>query len=330
MTLDLKDFARSVEVRVPASTSNLGSGFDCCGLALNLYLTVRASINPCGVPCIVETFDERDSNIIPRDQENLIYKAMRLVAEREGFELPPVRLEIENEIPFASGLGSSGAAIVAGLSLFSELMEQELSVEKLLRYATELEGHADNVAAALLGSLVINCTKEDGEVLGVKCPWPRDIKVIAVSPQFQVVTKFARSILPDSVSRRDLVYNLQRVALFGAAFLNGDYELLWEAMKDQVHQPLRAQLVPGLREALDTTKMTGLLGIALSGSGPTVVALATTNFEEIGQRIASAFHERQLATTIRILEVETEGVKTKMGPRIELAKSGAGVNQPHF
>src|ERR1051325_10186698 len=134
MTLDLKDFARSVEVRVPASTSNLGSGFDCCGLALNLYLTVRASINPCGVPCIVETFDERDSNIIPRDQENLIYKAMRLVAEREGFQLPPVRLAIEDEIPFASALGRSGAAIVARLSLFSELMEQELSVEKLLRY----------------------------------------------------------------------------------------------------------------------------------------------------------------------------------------------------
>jgi homoserine kinase len=101
-------------------------------------------------------------------------------------------------------------------------------------------------------------------------------------------------------------------------------------MKDRVHQPLRAQLVPGLREALDTPKMTGLLGIALSGSGPTVVALATTNFEEIGQRIASAFHEHQLATTIRILEIETEGVKTRTGPRIELVKTGSGVTQPHF
>jgi homoserine kinase len=184
-----------VEVRVPASTSNLGSGFDCCGLALNLYLTVRAFVDTdLREPCFIETVGQSETGA-SRDQQNLIYRAMRHVAERERLTLPPVYLSVHNDIPFASGLGSSGAAIVAGITLCSLLCGHELSTAKTLRYATELEGHADNVAAALLGGFVINCIKDDGEVLAVKSPWPEDLKVVAISPPLFIGDKICPQYL---------------------------------------------------------------------------------------------------------------------------------------
>src|SRR5260370_22226488 len=165
---------RSVEVQVPASTSNLGSGFDCCGLALKLYLSVRGTVKTRSSR-LCEVYmagQENENGNAPRGRGNLIYRAMRLVAEREGIELPHLQLDVRNDIPFASGLGSSGAAIVAGISLCSTLFGLELTNENVLRYGTELEGHADNVAAALLGGLVINFIKEDGRVIPTKrfCP----------------------------------------------------------------------------------------------------------------------------------------------------------------
>ena len=308
------EVGRSVEVQVPASTSNLGSGFDCCGLALNLYLSVRATVQP-KFSRLCEVYmagQESENGNAPRGRGNLIYRAMRLVADREGIKLPPLRLDVRNDIPFASGLGSSGAAIVAGIALCSKLHGLELSREKIFRYGTELEGHADNVVAALLGGLVINCIKEDGNVMATKRSWPALIRLIAVTPHLFVETKHARQILASQVSRADAVYNLQRVALFGAALENQEYDLLWEAMQDRLHQKRRSQLVPGLAEALAVPRVAGLLGIALSGSGPTVVALATEHFGEIGDLIAEYFHKQNLETTVRSLEVDHLGLQTSI------------------
>ncbi|MGH9962326.1 MAG: homoserine kinase, partial [Pyrinomonadaceae bacterium] len=240
-------------------------------------------------------------------------RAMRFVAEREGLVLPPVRLAIRNDIPFASGLGSSGAAIVAGILISAALFGREISTDTILRYGTELEGHADNVAAALLGGLVINCIKQDGSVLAVTRRWPSDIKIIVVSPHFLVETKHARSILPETFSRSDVIHNMQRVALFAAALESHAYDLLWDAMQDRLHQALRATLVPGLSEALATRRLPGLFGIALSGSGPSVLALASDGFDEIGQVIANCFHKHYLKTTVRMLEVDDEGARTPVG-----------------
>ena len=308
---------RSVEVQVSASTSNLGSGFDCCGLALKLCLSVQATVKT-KYSRLCEVYmagQESGNGNAPRGRGNLIYTAMCLVAEREGIKLPPLRLDVHNDIPFASGLGSSGAAIVAGIALCSALFDLELSNERILRYGTELEGHADNVAAALLGGFVINCIKEDRTVIAAKRFWPAEIKIIAVTPHFSVETKHARNILPSKVSRTDAVYNLQRVALFGAALEKQDYDLLWEAMQDRLHQKRRSQLVPGLAEALAVPRVPGLLGIALSGSGPSVVALGTENIGEIGDLIAECFHKHKLETTVRLLEVDHLGLRTSMaGP----------------
>ena len=309
---DAQRRGRSVEVRVPASTSNLGAGFDCFGLALRLYLTVRAGVAPeTSDPCRVRTTGEGHDASLPTGGDNLIFRAMRLAAEREGLSLPRVRIAVRNEIPLGRGLGSSAAATVAGLTLCAALCERELSDETLLRYATELEGHADNVAASLLGGWVTTCVREDGEVLAVRRRWPAGIKIIVVSPHVPLETERARAALPREVSRADAVHNVQRAALFCAAIEGRADELLWEATRDRLHQPYRRQLVPGLAAALSTPRRPGLLGLALSGAGPSVVALASDNLEEIGEAVAGGFRESGVGATVRLIEVDEDGRRAR-------------------
>jgi homoserine kinase len=299
---------RSFSIRVPASTANLGPGFDCFGLALKLYLTVKARVIPESIAaCQVRNTGEGSDGALASSEENLILRSMRVAAEREGLILPPLDLDVNNELPLARGLGSSAAAIVAGITLAAAACDRELSAETVLRYATEMEGHADNVAAAYLGGLVITCAKPDGTVLAVKKSWPPELKVVVVSPEAFLKTADSRVLLPASVPREDAVFNLQRTALFVAALEAGDYGLLWEAMQDRLHQVHRQLLVPGLAEALATRARPGLVGIALSGSGPSVVALAHDHTADIGEAIAEQFRQRDVPAKVRVLEVDNEG-----------------------
>ena len=296
------------EVRVPASTSNLGPGFDCFGLALKLYLTVRATPRPdASEPCSVITTGPKENEALPRNATNLIYRAMSFATRREGLSLPPVELHVHNEIPLASGLGSSAAAIVAGIKLGGLIAGQEISDQKIQDYATEFEGHPDNVAASLHGGFVASCTCHDGAVVSAKFTWPTQIRVVVVSPHSQLPTHVARAALPRSVSRQDAVHNLQRSALFISAMAQQRYDILWEAMRDRLHQPQRESLVPGLREALALPRMPGLLGVALSGAGPSIVALVEDNDDAIGARVAMCFEARGIEATIRTLEVDNDG-----------------------
>lgn len=301
--------ARSFTVCVPASTSNLGAGFDSFSLALKLYLTVSAKVvaDP-RVRCLVTSNGEGStSGLLSPREDNLIFRAMSFAAQREGWTLPPVRLDVHNELPLGRGLGSSAAAIVAGLTLSSLICDRELSPETVLRYALEMEGHVDNVAAAYYGGWVISCVKPDGSVIAVKRPWPADLKVIVVSPEALLKTSETRSALPATVERDAAVHNLQRVALFGAAVEAGAYDLMWDAMQDRMHQPFRQSLVPGLAEALATKRQPGLVGVALSGSGPSVIALALDHSPEIGETIANSFRSRGMPATVRLLAVDREG-----------------------
>lgn len=306
---DVKPSERSFSVRVPASTANLGAGFDCIGLALKLYLTARARVVPgaseaCRLRLVGEGAEE-----LPGNEDNLIFRAMRFTAEREGWSLPPLELDVNNELPLARGLGSSATAIVAGIRLASLVGDRELSAETVLRYAVEMEGHADNVAAAYLGGLVVSCVKPNGSVLAVKRSWPSELKVVVISPEAFLKTAETRSALPVDVRRKDAVFNLQRVALFGAALEVGTYHVLWDAMQDRLHQAYRQSLVPGLAEALSTPRQPGLVGIALSGSGPSVVALTRDRFSEIGESIAENFRRRDVPARVRVLEVDHEGCR---------------------
>jgi len=296
------------EVRVPASTSNLGPGFDCFGLALKLYLTARATAVPDATePCSVITTGAQENEALPRNAVNLIYRAMSFATRREGLSLPPVDLRVHNDIPLASGLGSSAAAIVAGIKLGGLLAGRNISDETIQSYATEFEGHPDNVAASLFGGFLATCTCHDGAVVSAKFFWPAQIRAVVVSPHSQLPTHVARAALPRTVSRHDAVHNLQRSALFISAIAQRRYDVLWEAMRDRLHQPQRESLVPGLAEALALPQTPGLLGIALSGAGPSILALVDDNDDEIGARVASCFEARGIEATIRALEVDNEG-----------------------
>lgn len=298
----------SFSVRVPASTANLGAGFDCFGLALKLYLRVIARIVPEAiVACQVRMSGEGSDGAFASTEENLIVRAMRFTADREGLSLPPLELDVNNELPLARGLGSSATAIVAGIMLTSLVCDRELAAGTVLSYAAEMEGHADNVAAAYLGGLVVSCLKPEGGVLAVKRSWPSEIRVVVVSPEAFLKTEETRSVLPVKVPRDDAVFNLQRAALFGAALETGAYDLLWDAMQDRLHQAHRKSLVPGLAEALATPPQPGLVGIALSGSGPSVVAFVRDRAADIGEAIAENFRRNDIPAKVRVLEVDHEG-----------------------
>jgi homoserine kinase len=302
----------SFEVRVPASTANLGAGFDCLGLALEVYLNVRASLlaEP-GARTRARSRGVRGTAQLPKDPEqNLIFRAMRLTAEREGLQLPRVRIAVQNGIPVAGGLGSSAAAAVAGVALGFAVAGRPINKDAALRYATEMEGHPDNVAAALLGGLVVTFTRSDGAVAAVRKRWPKVIRLIVVTPNVMLETKKSRAVLPQTVSRADAIHNVQRAALFVAALEERRYELLWDAMQDRLHQTARQTLIPGLAEVLALPRMPGLLGIALSGAGPSVIALATERFDEIGKAVARCFEKHDLAPTIRNLEAAQEGISS--------------------
>ena len=302
----------AVEVRVPGSAGNLGAGFDCFGLALPLYLTVRATVDPQSIqPCRMHSRGEGYGTALPSTADNLIVRAMSFAAQKQGLILPPVCIEAENKIPLSSGLGSSAAAIIAGITLCATLCDYEMPTDLVLRYATDLEGHSDNVAASLFGGCVVTCTGHDGRVIAVKKYWPRDIKVIVVSPHATLETAQARAALSPFVSHADAVHNVQRAALFAVALEEHRYDLLWEATRDRLHQERRQSLVPGLADALATPRRPGLLGLALSGAGPSVLALAQDHFEELGIEIAACFHKHGLETTVRVLDVDDSGRQIK-------------------
>lgn len=294
----------TIRIRVPSSTSNLGAGFDALGLALGLYLTLEVELaDEMSFSFAGEGADELSSSA----EDNLIFRAMQFIAERERVELRPARFQVTNEIPLARGLGSSAAAIIAGFSAFEVVTGNKLSEQKLMNYATEMEHHSDNVTAALLGSFVVSCVDESGKVFAAKVNFPDAVRAIVVIPNFKVRTEDARRVVPLNVSRADAVFNIQRAALFVAALANGRYELLREAMRDRLHQPYRAQLVPGLEEILHLQNVPGLIGTALSGSGPTVFALAIKNFEGVKQAVATRFESQGIECTSHVVAFDTQG-----------------------
>jgi homoserine kinase len=296
-----------VEIRVPGSTSNLGAGFDTLGLALRVYLRVRVEKLNANATTHQVTVEGVDASLIPADESNLIVRAMHFAGEREGVAVPKVRLWIENHIPVARGLGGSGAAIVAGLTAFEAMTGCVLGEEKLLAYAYALEGHADNVTPSVVGSLVLTCPTEDGKVRYLQAEWPRELKIVAVVPKVPLATETARRVLPERIPLQDVVFNLQRAALFWPALVHRRFELVREAMRDRVHQPYRQELVPGLAEVLQLRDIDGLVGVALSGAGPTVIAIASSNFQKIAEELSAGFERNGVSADALILDVDANG-----------------------
>jgi homoserine kinase len=302
---------QSFKVRVPASTANLGCGFDCLALALDLHLTVRATVlaNSAEKSSAHITGIEGSSELPTAPENNLMLRAMRHTADREKFSLPTLRLDAQNEIPLGGGLGSSAAAVVAGVVLAYKVANKKVTQNMLLQRAAEIEGHADNAAAALFGGLVVAMSRDDKTFDAIHLKWPRKIRAVVVTPHRSLDTKSSRAALPNLIALKDAVHNLQRSAVFVAALASRRYELLWDAMRDRLHQPYRYSLVPGLEEILTMEKPSGVLGIALSGAGPSVLVLATEKSKEAGDLVAGQFKKSGLASTVRILKAAQKGLQ---------------------
>ena len=293
-------------IRIPGSTSNLGAGFDTLGLALAIYLDLTvepASGDDAGT---LHLTGEGESSS-PFGADNLIHTAYRFAAAEEGVTAPSVRFTAHNDIPFERGLGSSAAAIVAGIVAFSIASGSGLSNDRIIELGTAMEGHGDNAGPSTIGGLITCCQRQAAPPLVVRTDWPGEIRAVVAIPELPIPTAEARAILPTSVSRADAIFNVQRAAIFHAALAAGEWEKLGEAMRDRLHQPYRAGLLPGLAEALDLETGGSLIGVALSGAGSAVLALATGDFEEIGERLAGCFRGHGIATVVRVLDVEREG-----------------------
>jgi homoserine kinase len=300
--------------RVPASTSNLGAGFDALSLALQKYLRIRIEIPPSpigrgqgeGLNCDVIARG-LDVHLIPTTPDNLILRVANSVAKQRNKPLPEFRMVIDNEIPLARGMGSSAAAIIAGITCYELVSGDKLTEREIFKYAREFESHPDNLAAALRGGLVAATESADGEVLIAKLRVSDGPKAIVVIPAFELSTEKARAVLPQTYSRKDAIYNIQRSALTIAVLTTGNWPLLREAMRDRIHQPYRSALIPGFEEILTLTTP-GLLGVALSGAGPTVFALAAApETESVGNSIANVFEKHGVKATPLTVNIDNEG-----------------------
>ncbi|MFN8006610.1 MAG: homoserine kinase [Terriglobia bacterium] len=294
-------------IRVPASTTNLGAGFDALGLALQLYLSVGVESSKEPHPAF--TIEGEGAGQIPTGSENLIAKVMQRVFAGEGMSCPPLRFHVVNQIPLARGLGSSAAAIVAGISCFEAVTGRELSSEKFFRYAFEFENHPDNLTAARYGGFTVSCVGKGEQVTYSRSALLDPLELLLIVPEFHLETEKARAALPPTLTLRDAVFNIQRSALTVAAILKKDFSLLKEGLLDRVHQPYRAPLIPGFQEvlALNEEVVPGMIAVCLSGAGPSVLAFAEDHHEDLYARIAQIFQKRGIRCRRFDLQVDNQG-----------------------
>jgi homoserine kinase len=255
-------------VSVPATSANLGPGFDVLGIALDIVNTVRVEPSEQWEIMVVGEGSER----IPTGDRNLMHRTITTAARRWGMQLPTAQLRCTHTVPLARGLGSSSAAIVAGLMIASHLGGQK-GEDDMLAVAAEIEGHPDNVTPALLGG-VQACTMADGRVLHVRVPLARPLGVALYVPDLPMPTREARQVVPRKLDLADAVYNLGRVALLVAGLSAGDYAMLGPGTQDMIHQPPRMRLFPSMAVLFHAALEAGALGVYLSGAGSTVAALA--------------------------------------------------------
>lgn len=255
-----------LKVTIPATSANIGSGFDALGLAVGMYNIVEME------PCDAVRIESLDNAPIPLDEHNLVYKTVKYLHDICGKPLAGLHVRQRSAIPQARGLGSSSACIVAGLLGGNELLGRPLTPDEIVNMAANMEGHPDNSTPAILGGQV-TAAMENGRVYYCRQAVGNDLRFAAIIPDFELKTSVARTALPKEVPHKDAVYNLSRAALMAASLAAGRYENLRVACNDRLHQPYRLSLIPGATQVLDSCLEFGAYGAYISGAGSTLMAI---------------------------------------------------------
>ena len=309
-----------VSVRVPATSANMGPGFDCLGIALPIYntVTIEETVLPgTGIEINIlkdDELQEIDNLImenIPKDENSIVYKAVELLYNYIGQTPSELKINIQSQIPIARGLGSSASVIVGALMAANELLGKPADEEALLSIATEVEGHPDNVTPAIVGGMVMSSQEDDGSILYRKIDWPEDWILTVCIPDFELATDISRSVIPKEVPLSDAVFNLKRSAMLVEAIHTHDEELLKLALDDKLHQPYRMKLVSGLKEIIEALQHEdGYLGCVLSGAGPSILVISKQdNLDRIKSVVRETWNNLNVNADIRTLKVETNGAE---------------------
>jgi homoserine kinase len=297
---------QKTHIQVPATSANLGPGFDCMALALDLWNDVILDSAEGEVRVSIEGEGARS---LPKDGKNRIAQAAVQVLQKAGADGLGFSIECTNRIPVSSGMGSSAAAAVGGLIAANDAIGSPYSRQNLIQLSLPLEVHADNAVAAFVGGLVI-LSAEDGRILWRRYELP-SMQVCVVVPDRHLSTVESRSILPEKIDHRDAVFNIGKALLAADALRNADYRLLSEVMQDRLHQPYRLARLPGVEDLIQAAKQAGAAAAVLSGAGPGVIAFADSGLEEIQNAMLGAARERKLAARGFILHVSNTGAGEK-------------------
>lgn len=307
-----------ISVKVPASSANIGPGFDCLGLALPIYntITVEETVIPgTGIEINMlpedSNFDEIAFENIPKDENNIAYKAIELLYNSIGQEPSELKINISSQIPIARGLGSSSSVIVGGLIAANKLLGNPADEAALLALATEIEGHPDNVAPAILGGFILSNQEEDGTISYCKLHWPEEWDLTVCVPDFELSTNIARSVLPKEVPMADAVFNAKHLAMLIEAIHTKDDKLMKNALQDRLHQQYREKLIPGMKEIVEALKPEdGVLGCVLSGAGPTLLVISHKyDIDKIKTTVKDIWNLQNIKADIRTLKVEENGAQ---------------------
>lgn len=296
-----------IKIHVPASTSNLGPGFDTLSLALDLYNDFTFKVTKDGLK-----INQTNSNQLPEDSTNLVYKSFCEVYKFLRKTPPGIELDINCKIPLSAGLGSSASAVVSGILAANHLLGNALKKSDILSLATKLEGHPDNCAAAIYGGLTISVSYDE-KVIVNQFPWPQELQVVVITPDFELPTRISRELLPANIPYGDATFNVSRTAYLLSCLLNKDFEGLKIGFQDRLHQPYRKDLIPGMEEVLSAAMTNGASGATLSGAGPTLAAFVAgkDKSDKVAKAMENKWSDFKIKSTYRILNVTTDGAKVE-------------------
>lgn len=307
-----------ISVKVPATTANIGPGFDSLGMALPIYntITIEETVLPgTGIEINVLSDDSSTDDLmmehIPMDENSIIYKAVELLYNSIGQTPSELKITVQSQIPIARGLGSSASVIVGGLLAANELLGKPADEVALLSIATEVEGHPDNVTPAIVGGLVLSSQEDDGRIIYTKLNWPEEWTITVCVPDYELSTDISRSVLPKEVPMEDAVFNAKRLGMFVQAVNTKDTELMKLALQDRLHQPYRMKLVPGLDKIIENLKHEdNVLGCVLSGAGPSILVIShKNNLDRIKSIVKDTWENMNVKVNIMSLPIEQEGAK---------------------